>query len=337
MLSLVIKNGLVIWKSSIGYNVNPWKIIWNQSFCSFLSSRTRLNKHRDHGWEWKIHPLQFDAHGRSQVTCGNCNLTYWNLSNNISTKWKKTTPSLQKNYVEFYGVKSLFQLSSPGTPAWMVWLWRRRPLCLLRGVRRQRCSHSCLATPWVDFRNGCWTIIGTLHMSPTHSGAMLVIPVHHWIGIMTKEAWIFWACNFFTIYYSILQLPALRLALLTVLKMIPNGLVLLAPQCSSWVVASRGTSRRSIINPQGFLGYDFVRHGNKIMSRLVVQNHSTNQQFLRYYRLVLMLMVVQANNLIYVVENPAGTLIWEHNRFSQFCNMMAWAPCLQFTLFGGAP
>ena len=30
-----------------------------------------------------------------------------------------------------------------------------------------------------------------------------------------------------------------------------------------------------------------------------------------------------------MVENPAGTLIWQHDRFQQFCNMMAWVPCWQ--------
>lgn len=40
-------------------------------------------------------------------------------------------------------------------------------------------------------------------------------------------------------------------------------------------------------------------------------------------------MVIIANSCIYVVENPAGTLIWAHLTFQQFCNTMAWVACWQ--------
>ena len=103
------------------------------------------------------------------------------------------------------------------------------------------------------------------------------------------------------------------LSILTVMKLMPNGVVLLAPQCSSWVVASRGTSRRSFINPMGFEGYKFVTDGNQMIARLV-----------------LLLMVVIAKCGIYVIENPAGTLLWQHERFQYFCNKMAWVYTISF-------
>ena len=46
-------------------------------------------------------------------------------------------------------------------------------------------------------------------------------------------------------------------------------------------------------------------------------------------RLTLLLMVAMATLAIFVVENPAGTLLWQHDRFSHFCNLMAYVFGLQ--------
>lgn len=58
-----------------------------------------------------------------------------------------------------------------------------------------------------------------------------------------------------------------RLSLHVIIQEVPGACNLLAPVCSSYVVTSRGTSRRSVINPDGFVLYDFVSLGNLLVSR----------------------------------------------------------------------
>lgn len=50
-------------------------------------------------------------------------------------------------------------------------------------------------------------------------------------------------------------------------------------------------------------------------------------------RLVLLLMVIIACSGMYVVENPTGTLLWQHERFSHFTNKMAWVFWLQLVVW----
>ena len=132
-----------------------------------------------------------------------------------------------------------------------------------------------------------------------------------------------------------------RLAVLVCLHLIPNGLLLAAPQCGSWVVASRGTSRRSLINPRGYEGFDFVAQGNQLVARflagpiqlekwLLTTVNTSSHPSQRLPRLFLLLMVAVANSCIFVVENPSHTLLWAHERFSYFCNWVVWAPRLPF-------
>lgn len=58
-----------------------------------------------------------------------------------------------------------------------------------------------------------------------------------------------------------------RLALLVLREMIPNGLFLAAPDCSSWGVPARGTSKRNYINANGDLRLEWVSKSNTMVSR----------------------------------------------------------------------
>ena len=61
----------------------------------------------------------------------------------------------------------------------------------------------------------------------------------------------------------------LRLATLLVLRLAPGGLLLCAPECGSWTVVSRGTSKRTPINVLGDCAFEFVRRANMTLGRLL--------------------------------------------------------------------
>ena len=54
----------------------------------------------------------------------------------------------------------------------------------------------------------------------------------------------------------------------SILKLTVNGVTLAGPDCGSWGVPARGTSKRSRINSLGFPAFDFVARGNVMVSRL---------------------------------------------------------------------
>lgn len=60
---------------------------------------------------------------------------------------------------------------------------------------------------------------------------------------------------------------ASRLSMLCVMQEVPGAFNLLAPDCGSWTVVSRGTSLRSCINPLGRSSLPFVANGNTTISR----------------------------------------------------------------------
>lgn len=62
--------------------------------------------------------------------------------------------------------------------------------------------------------------------------------------------------------------------MMVVLQEAPNALNLVAPDCSSFTVVSRGTSMRTPINPLGRDGIAFVHSANGSVSRLgLIKNH----------------------------------------------------------------
>ena len=61
-----------------------------------------------------------------------------------------------------------------------------------------------------------------------------------------------------------------RLAIHTTMCLLPFGLLVAGPDCSSWTVVSRGTSWRTPVNPGGHLSLEWVRNNNLAVSRLLV-------------------------------------------------------------------
>ena len=58
-----------------------------------------------------------------------------------------------------------------------------------------------------------------------------------------------------------------------------NSFVMMGPDCSSWGVPARGTSRRSLINPHGNVYLKWIRDSNRMISRKLAIIHM-NQQLL---------------------------------------------------------
>ena len=75
-------------------------------------------------------------------------------------------------------------------------------------------------------------------------------------------------CTYLTGHPSSLPcLQCCRLSMVCILKECPNAFNLVAPDCGSFSLVSRGTSRRSPINPLGQQGVPFVFRGNGTISR----------------------------------------------------------------------
>lgn len=67
----------------------------------------------------------------------------------------------------------------------------------------------------------------------------------------------------------------LRLALWVVARMPTNSLCLAAPDCSSWGIPARGSSRRNFINSSGHLFSEWVRGANTMVARkLCYKSHA---------------------------------------------------------------
>ena len=66
-----------------------------------------------------------------------------------------------------------------------------------------------------------------------------------------------------------------RLAIHATLCIVPLGLLVAGPDCSSWTVVSRGTSQRSVVNPAGAVRLEWVRENNTTVSRLLRLHYMT--------------------------------------------------------------
>lgn len=62
----------------------------------------------------------------------------------------------------------------------------------------------------------------------------------------------------------------LRTAIYMVLCILPMGLVLMGPDCSSWTLISRGTSWRAPHNPWGNLNLQWIQGANLMISRYLI-------------------------------------------------------------------
>lgn len=130
----------------------------------------------------------------------------------------------------------------------------------------------------------------------------------------------------------------LRLTLWIAINMHPDAIACMGPDCSSWGVPARGTSMRSAINIYGNLMSSWVRRSTTMVTRLLPMHLKTNKWYqvqrkiiilpnLPILRLVLLLLVLMANNCIWVLEQPRQSLLGSHRRFSWMINHVAYVAC----------
>ena len=132
-----------------------------------------------------------------------------------------------------------------------------------------------------------------------------------------------------------------------ILRTLPNCLLLLAPECSSWTVVSRGSTWRSIVNYRGLPGMPVVAKGNMMLSRSLSCMMDWASCLWAYgwklfaleLRLVLLLWLGCACRTIWVCEQPRGSekVFVMHERFQQFCNEVCFVPGLHIQPLAHAP
>ena len=127
-----------------------------------------------------------------------------------------------------------------------------------------------------------------------------------------------------------------RLVLFAIMNLCPRGLVHWAPCCSSWGIPARGTSLRSIINAHGYTSYEFVANGNTTVSRTLESNMgllNTMHLVLSWVpsnfqlRMVLAVLLILSQNGLYLVEQPAQSLLYLHRRWQHFANRISFESC----------
>ena len=87
------------------------------------------------------------------------------------------------------------------------------------------------------------------------------------------------------------------------LHMEKGGMAMNAPVCSTWVFFSRNSTGRSQERPMGNRSQACVSEANTMVSRLV-----------------LAMYLYTAFGMFWIVEQPAGSLLEDHVRFSEFCS-----------------
>ncbi|CAK9024461.1 unnamed protein product [Durusdinium trenchii] len=77
----------------------------------------------------------------------------------------------------------------------------------------------------------------------------------------------------------------------------------MGPECGSWGLPARGTSKRTFCNAFGAMHLDFVSHANECVAKLV-----------------LCLYLIVAKHGYFVLEQPAQSLLVKAPRFEHFVN-----------------
>jgi hypothetical protein len=80
-----------------------------------------------------------------------------------------------------------------------------------------------------------------------------------------------------------------------------TGIVVIAPVCGSFSWMSRHSSGRTVLEPLGNLRSLKVKEGNMMVSRVI-----------------LILMLIMARGSVFVMEQPAGSILPSHPRFEAF-------------------
>ncbi|CAE7265719.1 unnamed protein product [Symbiodinium pilosum] len=103
-----------------------------------------------------------------------------------------------------------------------------------------------------------------------------------------------------------LSCAGFSLSIYAALNMIPDGVAVIGPDCSSWGIPARGSSGRNFINPNGYTHRAFVNSNNCLVSRMV-----------------LLLLVLLSKHCCFIVEQPHQSLLYRSARWEWFCNRVA--------------
>lgn len=115
--------------------------------------------------------------------------------------------------------------------------------------------------------------------------------------------------------------------------------------CGSFVVASRGTTLRSFLTPMGNENIPSVALGNLLTSRpggcferarfnfFGLRTCANFQSFKIFFRMVLLIMMIDAMGGIWTLEQPSSSIIWRHHRFQLLVKMYKASQPLQVLLF----
>ena len=95
--------------------------------------------------------------------------------------------------------------------------------------------------------------------------------------------------------FSMAMLVSGRVALQGLRHMADGGLAWFAPLCSTWIWLSRGSTRRSYLNPRGARRYRKVREANKMARRVIY-----------------VLEYLVAKGVYFAIEQPVTALLWTY-------------------------
>ena len=114
---------------------------------------------------------------------------------------------------------------------------------------------------------------------------------------------------------------------------------LMGPECGSWGVPARGTSKRTYCNAFGAMHIPFVSDANHCVGKNLDRMH---RQCLKYnhilpgpsspkpnpfsLRIVLCLFLIMARHGYWVLEQPAQSLLVRSHRFERFINHTCYVP-----------
>ena len=125
--------------------------------------------------------------------------------------------------------------------------------------------------------------------------------------------WSSWMCMLSVNTFCLLLVsPFLRCAVLSILRLFPGSLVILAPVCSSFSYMCSSQSRRLFYMPEGDESFSWVKEGN-VMS----------------CRVTLLCWLCSALGLVFIVEQPGSEKFGQMPRWQHFCSNICYVFRLQ--------
>lgn len=133
----------------------------------------------------------------------------------------------------------------------------------------------------------------------------------------------------------------LRLVVWIILCEAPEAMNLMGPECASWGVPARGTSKRNFCNAFGAMHLPFVGEANEcIAKKLGCMHHAHDQSVMQECsthvlpvskpRIVLILFLIVAKHGYFVLEQPSQSLLVRSHRFEAFINHVCYVPWMTY-------